>query len=118
MLVDNSGQSATFILTKTGKKFGAYTLSGYDTSSEWKKDEKAFIFSIDLKKKYPFNNTDNYSLYCNASYGIYFGNSTFNIQNLTDGSLNSGYSYSIVYELNGGETKFKVDDIEIYRIRE
>ena len=57
-------------------------------------------------------------MYCNASYGIYFGNSTFNIQNLTDGSLNNGYSYSIDYELNGGETKFKVDDIEIYRIRE
>ena len=117
-LVDNTGPSVTFILTKKGKKFGAYTLSGYDTTSEWKKDEKAFIFSVDLKKKYPFKNTDNYGLYCNASYGIYFGNSTFNIKNLIDGSLNNGYSYAIDYELNGGETNFKVDDIEIYKIIE
>ena len=117
-LVDDSGPSVTFILTKKGKKFGAYTSLGYDSKSEWKKDEKAFIFSVDLKKKYPFNNSDSYGVYCNSSYGIYFGNSSFNIKDLNNGSLSDAYSYSINYELNGGENSFQVDDIEIYKIIE
>lgn len=115
-LVDNSGPSVTFILTTKGKKFGACTSLGYDSKSEWKKDEKAFIFSIDLNKKYPFKNTDGYSLYCNASYGIYFGNISFNIKNLTNGSLNSAYSYDINYEFNDNSTNFECSDIEIYKI--
>ena len=79
-------------------------------------NEKAFIFSIDLNKKYPFKNKDGYSLYCNASYGIYFGDSTFNIKNLTNGSLNSSYSYDINYEFNDNSTNFQCSDIEIYKI--
>ena len=63
----------TIYKSKAQRVFGGFTQEGWESGSgKWKKDEKAFIFSMDRKQIYRVVNAQN-AIYCDSSYGPTFG---------------------------------------------
>ena len=73
-LCDRFPQTLTVIKTTKGKTFGGYTEQTWKDESQklgkLKKDEKAFLFSLDNKKIY--NIREQPAIWCHASYGPCF----------------------------------------------
>ena len=119
---DNIRGTLTLVKTKIGLKFGGYT-EQFQNSSEYQKDDRAFCFSIDLKKRYN-NKKTNCSIYCNKEYLSCFGNAIFWLYNncfsrggfMNDG-LNIRYdNQKIENEINNGNGKFGVVEVEVYEV--
>lgn len=118
------GRSPTLTLVKTtsGYRCGGFTITPWDQSGNYKKDNDAFVFSLDLRTKYM--STNNNSIYCNGSYGPTFGGG--HDLYLASGFLTAGNSnycncpntYKTVKksELSGGEYNFTVKECEVYQI--
>ena len=120
---DNIKDTITLVKTKNDLIFGGYTNETWN-GSDYKKDDKAFCFSIDLKKKYNNKKTD-YSIYCTKGYGPCFGAALFWIQDnclskggfMNDG-LNQNYDNQIKKnEINFGNGNFNVIDVEVYEAK-
>lgn len=116
------GKCPTLAIIKTtnGYKFGGYT------TQQWKegkiKDNNAFVFSIDKKKKYNINQPENAIGFAKGAYWL-FGctyNAIVIYENCT--GINDNYvgneTYNIQekFELNGGEKNFTVKSFEIFLI--
>ena len=124
------------ILVKTKKNF----IFGGVTTKSWKhllkdtkkddpeygteiKDEKAFGFSINLKKIYKNGKPNEFIIFCNNNYGPVFKN-YFKIfdECLKNGGICGNMEESNFigqekdYEFNGEEEKFEVEDIEVFQI--
>ena len=112
----------TLVKNKKGLIFGGFTNESWDGNNISKKDDKAFCFSIKLKKIYEIIK-EKEAIKCNVNYGPIFLNDIFGFRkyNLLEGecfSIKACY-YSGCnddYEINGGETELKVDEIEIFSI--
>ena len=125
------------VLIKTKKNF----IFGGVTSKSWKhllkdikkdepeygteiKDEKAFGFSLNLKKIYKNGKPNEFAIFCNNNYGPVFKNNYFKIFNecLKNGGICGKIEESNFigqeknYEFNGEEEKFEVEDIEVFQI--
>ena len=125
------------VLIKTKKNF----IFGGVTSKSWKhllkdikkdepeygteiKDEKAFGFSVNLKKIYINGKPDEFAIFCNNQYGPVFKNNFFTIFNkcLKNGGICGKIEESNFigqekdYEFNGEEEKFEIEDIEVFQI--
>ena len=125
------------IIVKTTKNF----IFGGVTSKSWKhllkdiikddpengteiKDEKAFGFSINLKKIYLNGKPNEVAIFCNNNFGPVFNNIYFKIfdECLKNGGICGKINESNFigmekdYEFNGEEEQFEVEDIEIYQI--
>ena len=121
---DGKGPTIIIIQTTTGYKFGGYTSINWDnTSSNYKKDELAFIFSLNKKKKFKIKsgNVGN-AIYCTSSYGPIFGNGhDFYIVNNCKSSSN-GTNTPSTYEcdekngLTGGQSSFYVKEMEVFQV--
>ena len=118
-----SNKSSILIIIKSnhGNRFGGYTTLNFQNTNNYKQDEKAFIFSIDKKKKY--NNTiAQYAIDTSSSYFAFGGGHDFAIydQFITSGSTycNFPHSYSggELYEITGGYNKFTVSECEVYHV--
>ena len=123
-LCDGISPTLTLIKTESGKRFGGYTESKWEPSqiTIWKKDEFAFIFSIDKRKRYKTTNPDR-SICCNVNDGPCFGygcdigirdNFLSNDKNFN--STPSTYKTTKKYELNDGEKYFKISELEVYHL--
>ena len=125
------------ILVKTKKNF----IFGGVTTKSWKhllkdikkddpeygteiKDEKAFGFSINLKKIYKNGKPNEFIVFCNNNYGPVFKNIYFKIfdECFKNGGICGNMEESNFigqekdYEFNGEEKKFEVEDIEVFQI--
>ena len=125
------------VLIKTKKNF----IFGGVTSKSWKhllkdikkdepeygteiKDEKAFGFSVNLKKIYINGKPDEFAIFCNNQYGPVFKNNFLAIFNkcLKNGGICGKIEESNFigqekdYEFNGEEEKFEIEDIEVFQI--
>ncbi len=126
---ENKGPTLTLILTTNQRKFGGYT------SLSWKrpvnddpvyyKDENAFIFCLNKKKKYCLRNEQDrrekaICMYKNNGPAFGGGNDfvVFNECCKNSNSYsNCPYSYKTVRnELNGGNYNFQVKDYEVYSV--
>ena len=132
---DYIGPNLILIKTKNDFIFGGVT------SKSWKhllkdikkeepeygteiKDEKAFGFSINLKKIYQNGKPNEPAIFCNNNYGPVFKNIYFKI--LDECLKNGGICGKIEesnfigqdndYEFNGGEEKFEIEELEIFQI--
>ena len=108
-----------FISTNDGYRFGGYTNEIWPKES-YKKDDKSFLFSLDLKQKYKCIKTE-YAIYYSSGSYFSFGNNIYIHNNCTKNSnskLNNPYSYNIPekYGLNGGKNNFTVKYYEVYEI--
>ena len=116
------GKKPTYaiIKTKKGYKFGGYT------TELWKdtqiKDNNAFVFSLDKKKKYNILKPE-YATGFGLNNWWGFG-STYNAIVIVEKCTcntgnwvgNEAYDFKEKFELNGGEKNFIVDSFEIYQV--
>ena len=122
-LCDNKGSTLTLFHVKDGNKVGIYTPLTLDNKSGWKTDMNTFIFNLNKNKKYK-KLTNNCSLFCNSSFGIYtadFGN------NAADGTLKKikhfGNDINSIYEngkdilpIDGKEKSYILEEMEVFKI--
>ncbi len=118
-----SNKSSILIIIKSnyGYRFGGYTTLNFQNTNNYKKDEKAFIFSIDKKKKY--NNTKaQYAIYIDSSYFAFGGghdfyiNDQFKTSNSSHCNFPHSYSGGEINEFNGGNSNFTVIECEAYHV--
>ena len=110
--------TSAIIKINNGYKFGGYT------TQIWKegeiKDNNAFVFSLDNKKKYNIKQLEHaigfgtkswwgFGYTCNAI--VIYENCTKNNSNYVG---NGTYDIKEKYELNGGESNFAVKSFEIF----
>ena len=123
---DNKGATVTIIETTKGRRFGGYTSLNWDSSSGWKNDKEAFLFSLDNDKKYEVIQEAKYKVWSNAGYGQWFGNNgniglayekNYFIGNDThrENFGNKCYSTTVENELSGGKT-FNISKMEVYQV--
>ena len=101
-----------FITTKNSI-FGAYCPNFNTSSNQWIDDSNAFIFSLNLNKKYPAkNNSQNYH---RGTCGVHFQDITFCGFNLRKGTLGKG-NYLNELELEDGQDYFIIRHFYVYLI--
>ena len=129
-----NGKNNQLIILKTTKGiiFGGYTERGFQNSKEGKiKDDSVFLFSLYNKKIYNIKK-GSYAIYeyTEGKYGIFFGKCDGNNPIFLGGSncdmllyksytcpkSNEEYDFMYDYELNGGEKKFNLEEIEVFQI--
>ena len=121
---DDHAPTITIIKTEEGIRFGGYTTKTWNCNEECKKDDNAFLFSLDKRKKYPIKKGTECAIYCNNDFGPTFGEG-FDLC-LCDNymGVNGSYSYfptsygkgNPTNELTGKNSNFKVSDVEIYQV--
>ena len=117
-------KSPTLVLVKSaiGNKFGGFTNEKWENNSTYKKDENAFLFSINKKKKYSINNKD-CAIYC-SSNNFAFGNGhDLCIYDKCKTAYDNNYSYfPFAYTgdeknaLTCGEYNFFVNECEVFHV--
>jgi hypothetical protein len=122
-LCDNKGSTLTLFKVNYENKVGIYTPLILDSKSGWKNDMNTFIFNLNKNKKYQKISND-CSLYCNSSFGVYtvyFGNCSSNgtmkkIKHYGK-DLNSYYENGRDILPSGSETKtYDLEEMEVYKI--
>ena len=121
---DDHSPTITIIKTDNGIRFGGYTTKTWNCNEECKKDDEAFLFSLDLKKKYPIKKGTECAIYCNNDFGPTFGEG-FDLC-LCDNymGVNGSYSYfpssygkgNPTNELTKNNFNFKINEVEVYQI--
>ena len=117
------------ILVKTKKeiRFGGFTETYYESTKEYKgkRDDKAFIFSLDKLKSYNIEKGQN-AILCFKNYGpVFYGNKYSNIflnDNFfkTEGTVAKKGDRFLTkedYEINMGEQTFNTKQIEVYQVK-
>ena len=85
--------------SKAARVFGGFTQQSWDNKSKWKKDEKAFIFSIDRKQIYRVKDAQK-AIFCYSNYGPSFGGGALGVAGDPLNKEDVGYCYTNGY-LNG-----------------
>ena len=114
------------VKTKKGKRFGGFTTAPFQSSNNFKgkKDDQAFIFSIDKKKTYEVDKGAN-AICCYKNYGpVFYGYEYCNIYLIgnflsVEGNVakkGDRFKTTEDYELNGGDKKFLAVEVEVYQV--
>ena len=121
---DDHAPTITIIKTDQGIRFGGYTTKTWNCKDECKKDDEAFLFSMDFRKKYPIKRGTQCAIYCHNEYGPTFGEG-FDLC-LCDNYMGVNGSYSNfptsygkgnpTNELTGKCPNFKIADVEVYQV--
>ena len=127
---DNKGATVTLISTRNGWRFGGYSdvpwESKFETYNKWdyKNSTNAFIFSINLKKKYNIIR-EKFAIFCYERYGPTFGagqditiRENFLTENNSCSSPSSYGKMENTNEFNGGENYFIAKEVEVYLVEE
>ena len=117
------GAKSTLVLVETdkGRRFGGYTTCDWSGECIGKKDEDAFVFSLDNMKIYDILPGEE-AIGCYPNFGPTFMGCQIRIYDnaFTKGgtTFEKGLNYDTQedYELNEGERTFGVKDIEVYEV--
>ena len=122
---DGEANIIVIIESKDGRRFGGYTKIGFSSDGDIKKDDFAFLFSLDKMKIYKVRKKSK-AIYCNSNYGPCFGDKdnkdlqisdNYLSQNSYVGRANGSFlNMSQDYELNQGNKEFQVEKLEIFKI--
>ena len=123
---NNSSLSIINFNRKNRTKNYFYTNVGFDSSNKCKIDDEAFLISFDKLKIYDNINKGGWAIYCCKSNPPWFYSKQgkYNIRIDNKFFTNVGYTtkkgdcYQTTedYELNGGEEKFTVKELEYFQI--
>ena len=117
---DITQSSLVLIETDKNLRFGGFTTCNWSGNGENKKDNNAFIFSLDKLKIYDIIQGEE-AIECFPNYGPIF---CFQIK-INDNAFENGgttdlkgknYKTEEDYELNGGFEKFRINEIEVYSV--
>ena len=121
---DDHSPTITIIKTDQGLRFGGYTTKTWNCDTECKRDDEAFLFSMDFRKKYNIKKGSECAIYCNREYGPTFGEG-FDLC-LCDNYMGVNGSYSNfptsygkgnpTNELTGKNPNFRILDVEVYQV--
>ena len=120
--VKNKCPTLIIVKSKSGYKFGGYTTNTWEQNGNYKKDELAFLFSLNKKKKYNNKNDHIQKAIYGCSYFFSFGDgidlhiSAQCISRSENYCNFSSYNTTEQYELNGGQQYFCVDELEVYHV--
>ena len=88
------------------------------------RDPKAFGFCVNLQKIYNNERPEEFAIWCNRNFGATFKNNFFQIFDncfkkggycsVRNNSHFGGQEYD--YEISGGESKFMIEEIEVYEV--
>ena len=117
------GAKSTLVLVKSSndKRFGGYTSCDWKGNNIEKKDNDAFVFSLDKRKIYDII-PEELAIGCYPRYGPVFLGCQIRIYDefLKNGgtTFEKGMNYNTEenYELTGGLKKFEIKDIEVYSV--
>jgi len=121
---DNNSPTITLVKTEEGIRFGGYTTKTWNKDQECKQDDEAFLFSINLRKKYEIKKGVECAIYCGGEYGPTFGEGfdlclCDNFMGVNGSYSNFPKSYgkgSSTNELTEYNKNFKVSDVEVYLV--
>ena len=118
---DKAQSSLVLIETDKGKRFGGFTTSSWSGNCIDKKDEDAFVFSLDKMMTYE-NIPGEEAIGCYPKFGPIFLGCQIRIY---DDAFSKGgttyekglnYNTDEDYVLNGGDRIFGVKEIEVYEV--
>ena len=115
--VDNNSPTIFIIKTATNRIFGGYTEHIWNIKNDGHyKDDNAFVFSLNNKKKYTVINCEK-AIVERKGY-IQFGACCFSINDNCNIKENSskGSSYKVTKFCLSGKSSFKVNDYEVHLI--
>lgn len=120
---DNKGPTLLIIRADSNFVFGGYTVVSWDNSGQYKRDDKAFLFSENNKKVYLIEDPEKAKI--SSSKNIMFGSQDLTLKNnfmdvKTNTTRLSSYSKNNLYnvnELNQNRKKFKVMELEVYLVK-
>ena len=121
---DDFEGTLTLIKTKEDKIFGGYTSLSWDPENESeKKDELAFVFSLNLGKLYFESDKKDYSIFCDKYKGPCFVG-MFSIQEKILSSKSYINPWGIQcfsgekspFEINDGKTEFDIEELEVFQV--
>ena len=121
LLCDNVEMSLVIIETTKGIRFGGFTTKSWEGDCIDKKDNNAFVFSIDKNKIFDVI-FDKDAIGCYPTFGPVFLGCQIRIYNNffkeggTTFEKQVTYQTEYDYELNNGERNFIVKDLEVYSI--
>ena len=124
---DNQGPNISIIESTDGQIFGGYTSKSWIINNKnYTPDPESFLFNINNKRKYCVSN--NRGLFRDDGYICDFGgDSSANFHELWiknnyfsyGGNVDNGKGYNFTnYELSGGKQKFKIKELEVYKVIE
>ena len=120
---DNHKNTLILIKTDTNNIFGGFAGKMWNSLELGrKKDYKSFLFSYNMQKIYNPKTDAKYHLYCSDKDGPCFY--AFSVENLflenggeCDEICKCSYeSFESEYELNKGQKKFQIEELEVYEI--
>ena len=118
---DHAQSSLVLVETDKGKRFGGFTTCSWAGDCEEKKDEDAFVFSLDKMMIYE-NIPNEDAIGCYPKFGPIFLGCQIRIY---DNAFSKGgttfekglnYYTEEDYELTGGDRVFNVKEIEVYEV--
>ena len=118
---DHANSTIVLVETDKGKRFGGYTTCSWSGECVEKKDENAFVFSLDKMKTYD-NIPGEDAIGCYPKFGPIFLGCQIRIYNnaFSKGgtTFEKGLNYNTDedFELTGGDRVFNVKDIEVYEV--
>ena len=118
---DEAESSLVLIETDKGKRFGGFTTCSWAGNCEEKKDEDAFVFSLDKMEVYE-NIPEEEAIGCYPNFGPIFLGCQIRIYDnafVKGGTtFEKGLNYNTQedYELTGGDKAFNVKEIEVYEV--
>jgi hypothetical protein len=110
-----------FIETINGNRFGGYTTQSWEGDGIDKKDENAFVFSLDKLQIYNIISQQP-AIGCYPKYGpVFLGcqikvNDNFFVKGGTTYRKNINYAINSDFELNDGIKFFGVKDLEVFEV--
>ena len=118
---DEAESTIVLVETDKGKRFGGYTTCSWSGDCIDKRDEEAFVFSLDKMLTYD-NIPGEDAIGCYPKFGPIFLGCQIRIYDnfFTKGgtTFESGLNFDTEedFELNGGERVFNVKEIEVYEV--
>ena len=118
---DKAKRTLTLVMDNDGNRFGGFTMRSWTGTNIQKKDEKAFIFSVDKNKIYPVL-PDEVAIGCYPNFGpIFFGCQI----RIYDNFFKKGGSTYLKglnfatdedYELTNGKQIYGIKELEVYEV--
>ena len=118
---DSAENTLVLVKSSNGKRFGGYTSCSWEGDSIEKKDENAFVFSLDKMKIYNIIPGEG-AIGCYPKFGPVFLGCQIRIYDRffekggTTFEKGANYDTEEDYELSGGLKSFQVKDIEVYSV--
>ena len=101
-------------ITNSNSIFGAYCPLFNTSESKWINDSNAFIFSLNLNKKYPATKSN--QNYYRGECGFHFQDITYCDFNSRKGSFSTSGVYLNQKELEGNNSEFYIKHFYVYKI--